>query len=208
MRYAAFLAFALSSAPLNAHPHVFISTGLKFHMDPSGILTGVEVRWQYDEFYSLLLLEDMALDPDRDGKLTRAELKRLDGFDLNWVKGFQGDLVAHQDGRAVTLGAPRSLGTSMEDGRITTSHYRAISGADAGAVVFKAYDPTYYTAYDLGLGLDLPSGCKAEIAVADLSDAQKALQAELARLSGDAEVDFPEVGAIFADEIVVRCAPH
>ena len=76
-----------------AHPHVFIDTGLEFIVDDAGQLTHVRVTWVYDEFYSLLVLEDMKLDQDADGVLTDAEEQVLAGFDAQWVEGYNGDLV-------------------------------------------------------------------------------------------------------------------
>ena len=53
----------------------------------------MRVTWAYDEFYSLLVLEDMRLDQDADGVLTEAEEQFLSGFDAQWVEGYNGDLV-------------------------------------------------------------------------------------------------------------------
>ncbi|MEX0310131.1 MAG: DUF1007 family protein, partial [Tateyamaria sp.] len=46
------------AAPVAAHPHVFVDTGLKVIVDEAGVFQGVEVTWSYDDFYSLLLLSD------------------------------------------------------------------------------------------------------------------------------------------------------
>ncbi|MGR3461685.1 MAG: DUF1007 family protein [Roseovarius sp.] len=59
------------------HPHVFADVALRFESDARGRLTGVEVTWRYDDFFSLLILSDMGLDPDGDGQLSDAELARL-----------------------------------------------------------------------------------------------------------------------------------
>jgi hypothetical protein len=56
-------------------------------------VTSVEVTWLYDELYTLILLQDYALDPDFDGALTEAEVAGTLGFDLNWNSGFEGGLV-------------------------------------------------------------------------------------------------------------------
>ncbi|WP_137702176.1 DUF1007 family protein [Marimonas lutisalis] len=195
---------ALPGAAL-AHPHIFVATGLRVVAE-EGRITGIEVAWQYDEFYSLLVLEDMELDGDYDGKLTEAELARLSGFDMHWIDGFEGDLYLAQEGAAVALGAPEPRGTAFEDGKITTRHFRPLAQPVAGAVAVKAYDPTFYTAYDLGLGVDVPEGCRVAIRPADIGAAQKALLAELAEIPEDGTVPFPEVGAQFADTVEVTCA--
>lgn len=205
MRYlTAFL--LLLAAPLGAHPHVFVETGLKLVRGQSGMVEGVEVTWRYDELYSLLILEDMGLDDDFDGKLTQVEMAQLDGFDLQWVEGFEGDLYAATAEGKLALGAPENRGTSMDKGQIVTRHYRALS-ATPKTLSLKAFDPTYYTAYDLGLGVDLPEGCQAKVLKADL-EAAKRLEAELLGDDvNDPEADYPEVGEEFADEIIVTCEP-
>ena len=205
MRYLSAI-FCLFAAPLTAHPHVFVETGLKLVRGQSGMVEGVEVTWRYDELYSLLVLEDMGLDDDFDGKLTQVEMAELDGFDLKWIEGFEGDLYATSAEGKLVLGPPKNRGTSIEKGQIVTRHFRALERS-AKTLSLKAFDPTYYTAYDLGLGIDLPVGCEAKVIKADL-DAAKRLEAEL--LGDDVdnpEADYPEVGEEFADEIIVTCAP-
>ena len=98
---------------MQAHPHVFVETGLRLVASESGAIQGVEVTWRYDELYSLLVLEDMELDADFDGRLTAAELQVLDGFDLNWVEGFEGDLYAKTAKGALGLGPPERRGTRL-----------------------------------------------------------------------------------------------
>lgn len=198
--------FALvAPAMAAAHPHIFVDTGLRLATDEGGRLSGVEVAWEYDELYSLLVLEDMELDDDYDGKLKPEEMARLDGFDQHWVEGYAGDLYLSGEGGTVRLGPPENRGTSFENGRITTRHFRAIEGAGTGPWEIRAYDPTFYTAYDLTRGIATPAGCEARVVAADLDAAQLALQAELAKIPADAESDYPEVGEIFADRIVVTC---
>lgn len=189
-----------------AHPHIFVATGLIPVVDDGGRLTGVEVQWQYDELYSLLVLEDMGLDDDYDGKLTAAELAKLDGFDMNWVEGFAGDLVITQGDRVLRLGPPERRGTEFADDKITSRHFRPIPDGVAGQPwVMKPYDPTFYTAYDLGLGVTVPEGCDAQVIQPDIGAAQEALLAELAKIPEDGSSEFPEVGAQFAETVVVTC---
>ena len=186
-----------------AHPHVFVATGLRLVAE-EGRITGIEVAWQYDELYSLLVLEDMNLDQDYDGVLSEGELARLDGFDMNWIEGFEGDLYLEQGGAPLELGPPEPRGTAFEEGRIVTRHFRAVE-AEAGPVVVRAYDPTFYTAYDLGLGIDVPEGCSVSVRKVDFDATKRALLAELAEIPEDGTVPFPEVGAKFADTVEVTC---
>lgn len=186
-----------------AHPHVFVDTALHVMTDDAGHITGVEVHWSYDELYSLLVLEDMELDGDYDGKLTEAELQALDGFDLQWIEGFEGDLYARNGAAPVTLGAPQGRGTSFENGKITSRHFRAIEGGGA-ELILRAYDPTFYTAYDLTGGVHAPGTCEVRIDRPDMDAAYAAVDEALKDMPPDPD-DYPEVGDLFADTVRVTC---
>ncbi|MCM2563843.1 DUF1007 family protein [Lutimaribacter sp. EGI FJ00015] len=198
-------ALLLFTAPAaSAHPHVFVDTALHIVTDDAGRITGVEVHWAYDELYSLLVLEDMALDDDYDGVLTEAELEALHGFDMNWVEGFAGDLYASRSGGALVLGPPQPRGTEFADGKIVTRHYRPLADGTAQSVTLRAYDPTFYTAYDLTGGVHAPEGCEVAIEKPDLDSAYAEVEDQLEDLPPDPE-DYPAVGDLFADTVVVSC---
>jgi ABC-type uncharacterized transport system substrate-binding protein len=187
-----------------AHPHIFVETGLKLVADDTGRLIGVEVSWTYDDFYSLLLLEDMGLDPDGDGVLSAEELATLDGFDLQWIEGYLGDLYLTAQGAPVALGTPQGRGTDVVEGRIISRHFRSFAPQDAG-LTLKAYDPTFYTAYDMGGGVSVPDHCTLTIQPADLDRAYTMVEEALYKNPSMPEDEFPEVGEAFADTVEVTC---
>lgn len=110
------LCLTLLAAPLGAHPHIFVNTGLSFVVDDQNRLTHVQVTWAYDELYSLLLTEDLGVDSDYDGVLTAADTALLTGFDMQWIEGFNGDLVGTQGAFHFLCHSPlrrqRSCGTA------------------------------------------------------------------------------------------------
>jgi len=199
-------ALSLFGQAASTHPHVFVDTKLKIVVSSDGMLEGVEVHWTYDEFYSLLLMADLGLDADGDGDLTDAELARLDGFDLQWIEGFEGDSYVARNGKPVALGKPAGRGVSVRGGRITSAHFRAAKGPASG-VVLKAYDPTFYTAYDLIGPVAVEGPCTATIQPADL-DAAYTLVEELLYATPTSQVEdsYPEVGESFADTVTLSCA--
>ncbi|MGR3758926.1 DUF1007 family protein [Roseobacteraceae bacterium NS-SX3] len=199
---------ALVPAVAGAHPHVFVDTGLKLEVSRDGRLEAVEVTWVYDEFYSLLLFEDLGLDPDADGVLTAEELARLQGFDMRWEAGFVGDTYVTQAGEAVALGAPEPLETRVEDGRIITRHRRAATGRpQADGLEVRAYDPGYYTAYTLTHGAEVTGGgCTASVTPPDLDRAYSLAEELLyAMPAAQAEESYPEVGEAFAGTVRLSC---
>ena len=215
--YARRLALALATSlpgAAFAHPHIFIDTGLEVIFDAEGEATGVRVTWDYDDFYSMLTIEDRALDPDGDGKLTPEEIATLKGFDMAWDADYDGDLYALEGSARIAMGRPTEATASYLDGRITSTHLRAFaSPVKVGTVplILQAYDPTYYTAYEISGTVTLtgaPAGCKAQVFEADKAAADRELQAAFDELQGsDTESQFPAVGAAYADELRVTCAP-
>ncbi|KUP95094.1 DUF1007 family protein [Tritonibacter horizontis] len=207
---------ALLPAPLLAHPHIFVDTGLRLEVDAAGRLQAVEVTWAYDDFYSLLIFEDLMLDSDFDGALTADELARLQGFDLNWSPGFEGDLYAMAGEETLTLGPPQHLSTEVADGIITTRHRRSVrapeaaagdeTGVPAGGVTLRPYDPTYYTAYDVSRGVEVTGPCTALTRAPDLDQAYTLVEELLYSMpSSQAEDAYPEVGAAFATTVMLDC---
>jgi ABC-type uncharacterized transport system substrate-binding protein len=207
---------ALSAAPAAAHPHIFIDTGLEVIFDRQGRAAAVRVAWVYDDFYSLMVLSDRGLDRDGDGALTAAETAALNGFDMNWDADYQGDLyLLDGSGAPVALGRPRDWTATVEQGRIVTTHVRPLVrplAVAAEPLVLQVYDPGYYTAYTI---LGTPSlsgtgaqGCRVQVFAPDLTEAQQELQAMLQEYTADqsVEMDFPAVGANFAEEARVTCS--
>ena len=98
-------AFLLSLPTLGfAHPHIFVDTDMILRVDEEGALYEVELAFAYDEFFSLLIIEDMGVDPDGDGILTEAEKRKLFGFDVaNWPDGFEGDFYVGLNGEHVEM---------------------------------------------------------------------------------------------------------
>ncbi len=201
------LGLFLSPGVAVAHPHVFVDTGLKVILSADGLVQGVEVSWAYDALYSMLTFEDMGLDADYDGQLTDAEVGTLAGFDLNWIPGFEGDLYLEAAGVPVALGDPEGRGLQIEDARIVSTHYRPlVTPVDARDVVLRAYDPTFYTAYDLTRGVAVEGGCAVEVTPADLDKAYTLVEELLyAMPTSEVEDNFPAVGEAFADTVEIQC---
>jgi ABC-type uncharacterized transport system substrate-binding protein len=211
---AAVLLACLAPLPLAAHPHVFVDTGLRAIFDDSGRLTHVDITWRYDEFYSLLITEDMGLDDDYDGQLTEAEITQLTGFDMQWIEGFNGDLAVSQDGRVLPLSGPTDFTATFDEGRITTTHRRAVLApvdGRAAPIVIKPFDETYYTAYEITSKVEVEGAenCRARVRMPDMTADLSALQAELAELDANMDpqdVGLPNLGEALAAEATVTCA--
>jgi ABC-type uncharacterized transport system substrate-binding protein len=198
-------AFGLAAAPAGAHPHIFIEAGLFVEVNAAGEAVAVEVTWTYDELYSLLIFEEYALDDDYDGVLKPDEIEQLHGFDMNWIEGFEGDLYVTGAAGKVDLGPPEPVKTWVEDGKIVTVHRRPLS-VPANGLVLQAYDPGFYSAYDLSRGVEASGTCAAFIDPADIEAAMDALEELLfATPQDEVEAEFPRVGESFADTVTLTC---
>lgn len=207
------LCLTLFAAPLSAHPHIFINTGLKFFVDDENRLTHVQVTWEYDELYSLLVTEDMGVDDDYDGVLTPEDTALLTGFDMQWVDGFNGDLVGAMNGAPLSLSPPSAPTATLSDGKIITTHLRAVEGAPeiTGFLNFLPYDGTYYTAYDVGLPVTVQGGkgCEVSVNAPDIDGALAMTKAELGALPMDFDMDaagLSDIGRRFATDVKITCA--
>ena len=201
-----FLALTLCAPIAQAHPHVFVTTRLVLELNTDQEVTGVTMTWEYDDFFTLLIFEDMGLDPDADGVLSDRELDQLMGFDLiEWPEGFEGDLYLTSHGRKIEMPRPVPHDIAVRDGKIIATQKRSIPDVPADGLVIRQYDPTYYVAYDLSGGIEVPAPCGVRIIAPDL----EAAEAEIARLSkqsqsGDVFMEV-ELGHLYASRAVVSC---
>ncbi len=201
----AITALALTAAPLaQAHPHVFVDTTLHVVVE-EGRATRVDVTWVWDDFFTLLIFEDMGLDPDGDAVLNKAELARLRGFDFEvWPPGFEGDLYAYSHGEKLALGHPQVTGIAVENGRIVSSHSRSLPDVAADGLELRQYDPTYYVAYSLRGPVTVTGPCAVEVAPHDPEDAARAIDKELNRVPEDMFEQLM-VGEHYADTVKIAC---
>lgn len=202
------------AAPALAHPHVFIDTGLEIIFDGQGLATGLRISWTYDEYYSLVIVEERGIDPDYDGDATPDEAKALAGFDMAWHADFAGDTYALMADADLTLSRPQDWTAAYVDGKITTTHLRLFDQPvvfGTAPLLVQVYDPSFYTAYAivgqpvLTLG---PTTCRVEVFEPDVAAADAILQAAIDEVAGstDVEGDFPAIGKAYSEEARVTCA--
>jgi ABC-type uncharacterized transport system substrate-binding protein len=145
------------AVPAEAHPHVFIDTKVTAILDAEGRLTAVRLRWDYDSLLSMMVAEDKGADADGDGVISPGETAVLDGFDMTWVEGFDGDTSLYQGETPLPLvPGPQDWATGWtaeaEGGHLWSEHTRRLAvpvDPAAGPVSIVVYDVTDYTAYAL-----------------------------------------------------------
>ncbi|OJH45322.1 DUF1007 family protein [Paracoccus sp. SM22M-07] len=209
------MSLALTLAPLaaGAHPHVFIDAGLRLAYRDDA-LQQVQVEWAYDAFYSLLIIEDLGLDPDGDGILTQDELQRLQGFDADWEPGFDGRLFLSVDDRAVAMGPGTDFKARYQDGQLISTHLRTLETplAQDAPLTIQVYDPEYYVQFSMP---DAPlitgrAPCRMTQQTGDPQAAAKAyddaVEAALAQVDGtQPEMLTVDIGNVGADQVRIDC---
>ena len=196
-----------------AHPHVFIDATIEVLFDDAGLAEALRIGWTYDELFSMLIIEDRALDPDYDAVLTTEAEAKLVGFDMAWDADFPGDTYALMGDLPQALLRPQDFSASYADGKITSTHLRRfevpVVMGDAPLIV-QVYDPGFYTAYAI-VGRTVLTGrsdCTAEVFEPDRDAADAALLASLAEVAADVdlEMEYPAIGAAYAEESRITCA--
>lgn len=203
----------LGPIPVAAHPHEFVDTGITFHFDDADLLGAVSVVWLYDDLTSLLILEDLGMVSDGDGRLTNDETVRLVQMAGSWPTDFDGNLVLMHEGQSVSLSGPLEATAGLRDGRLYITHPRALTQRLdflSDEITLQAYDPSYYTFYDLRgePGIVGRQGCKVSIEAPDIALAQKLYDAALAELTDEELMEhgkFPEIGGAFAATLRLTC---
>lgn len=197
-----------------AHPHVYIDAGLELVYDDQGNLTGMNVEWAYDEFYSLLIIEDYALDPDGDSILTPEESELIQGFDADWVPGSAGGLYLYANGQPVELAMPQNFTAEYRDGRLISRHFRPLVHPLPGDEAFRiqVYDPEFYVDFSIPKApITKGRDCKIDLIQGDdnasASAYLKLVEEALGAGTDVAEADIisVDIGDAGADEIHVTC---
>jgi polyphosphate kinase len=195
-----------------AHPHVYIDTGVEFLFDDQGRVEALRITWTYDELFSLMVVEDLGVDPDYDGKVDDAARNKLNGFDMDWDPDFVGDTYVLASDAPVLLERPSDWTADYTNGKLVSTHVRRFAepvDPVEKAVVVEAYDPGFYTAYTI-VGQPVLTGrtdCAAQVFEPDLTAADEQLKQALAEYDAtvDLEMEFPAIGAAYSDEIRLTC---
>lgn len=194
-----------------AHPHAFIDASLQILFNDAGLATGVRITWVYDPLTTLMILEAQQMDLDFDAVLTPDELAKLQGFDMQWAPGFDGDTYALIGTSPLDLGPPTEGTAAYDDEQVRSSHARYFAkpvAVGALPLIIQSYDPEYYTAYVVAdATLSGSDRCTVQIFTPDLSEGDIALQSTLELLGPEVDVaaNFPRVGAAYAEEARVTC---
>lgn len=208
MRMRQLLTLALLALPLRAeaHPHVFVDATGGFRFDAQQRLTGLRITWQYDAFTTLVLYDQLNLDQDGDGALDDSDMAAIVRGETEWEPGYEGDTFLWIGGEKQALSRPQNASARMVGDGVEVSFDLALPAPVDPAGLrasLRLYDPLYYYAYSVvGAASDR---CRATVIPFVADDQARALQDQLSALSQEQIPDDPQIGARFADEVVLQC---
>ena len=206
------LALLPQAEPAQAHPHVFVDTTIGLVIDDADRLEALTVTWRFDAFHTLYILSFDGITPTRDGGLTPAAQVELALAYTDWQRGFDGFTKLTVEGEAISLNKPTGVAAALRDGQLEISFTRALPAPLELKTVtaeIAAYDPSYYHAVSVVQAPEITEAtadCDASLIPFDPGSQPESVQGWLAQLSREALPSVDDVGANFADRIVLTCA--
>ncbi|MFW2587022.1 DUF1007 family protein [Sagittula sp. SSi028] len=194
-----------------AHPHVFVDVTGLFVMNEAGQLEAVRIHWLYDAFTTLVAVQNLGLDPDRDGVFDVADFSRIIAGETDWAPEYEGDTYLRIGGEKMPLSRPQEPWAEAPGDQIGvgfTLYLDAPVDMAGKTAVLELYDPIYYYAYTVTdqSAVDGPLGeCTFDIVHFDPDAETAKLQRQLQALSREAIPEDPNVGALFAEKLELTC---
>ena len=196
----------------HAHPHVFVNAQTGFQIDAKKELQSLRISWRYDAFTTLFLFDALDLDKDGDGQLNEADLALVAAAETDWPPEYNGDVHLSVAGKAQKLNKPQNATAKIDAGEITVSFDLPLETPAAlskQSASLRLYDPFYYYAYSVTVDSEsqkMKSPCNATAIPFEPDKAEADTLLSLATLSREETPNDPDIGARFADEIVLTCS--
>ncbi|MGD9392230.1 MAG: DUF1007 family protein [Chromatiales bacterium] len=185
-----------------AHPHHWIDVFAEWQFDTKGLINGVKLRWLFDDYYSVLLVDDAAA--------TGEELQAILDKILSNTAKHQYFLQVEQQGVRTELGDARKARIGVQDHRIEIEFHlpmKASLDPGQGDIIYRVVEPTYnfemlHAEEGPAIVLkDAPQGCKYSL---EPPKPEAALVAYAASL-GINESGGDDLGLQFAEKVTIRC---
>lgn len=131
---------------LPAHPHIWIDGSIDLQFDGAG-LSGLEVRWAFDDFNSA----DMILHFDTNGDFTLSadEVRSVRERSFDHLFAIDYFMLISVDGRQIEPPAATAFDAAFEGGRLIYSFVTPVRVAwrDLDTLSIALFDQSYYIAF-------------------------------------------------------------
>ncbi len=196
----------VASGPTGAHPHVWIDLETKPIYDDAGRVTGIDIAWIFDPFYTVFAIEDKRTDDgvDQEG------LVRMVGKNLQNLQPYDFFTDIRAGGAKVPLRPVETFNAGLiEDNlwmRFVVTFAEPVDPRET-SFSYAVYDPSYYIEiiYDdpakANLEAAAPAGCSAQLEEANPTAETITLAQSLDRTAAGPE----NLGEIFAQRVRIAC---
>ncbi|MEM0923886.1 MAG: DUF1007 family protein [Pseudomonadota bacterium] len=202
---------ATAMSPAAAHPHIFVNGGVDFVLDDQDRLDALKITWIFDAFESLYLLSAVGQIPAANGALDPVARDVLIGEFALLLEEFSGSAHLTAGAAPVALGEASDLDVDLVNGRVQLTFQRR---PDSPLEILSQdlevgfYEATYFYDFSATTEPQVFGGtpdCRAETILFNPDTQLVALQSTLSDLSREETPAIENVGALFADRIVLKC---
>lgn len=189
-----------------AHPHAWIDLRSKVLMDDDGKVQAVELSWLFDDYYTVLVAEELSIE----GKATEAYLNEIAERNLTNLREYDYFTRIIYDGEVQAVDDVTRYETEVHDGRLWMRFEVPLAtpvDPKAGELTFAVYDPTYWIEI-LHLEAEpiLFSGEGANRCFGEIRQPNPTMEeVTLAAALDTDETAGDGLGEVFAETVVVRC---
>lgn len=198
----------LPDGPAKAHPHAWIDVTVEVLFDGASRVKGLRETWLFDEDYTVFATE--GFDRNHDGKPDPDKLAALLRENMRNLEEYRYFTRVKNDGVDVSYGKIREMSSHMAGNRLEMTFVLPLAepvDAASHVLIYAIYDPTYYIEMLHAGGrkgirlINAREGCRGELGQPDPAPEAVSLAAALDRTqsAGDG------LGALFAEEVIVRC---
>ncbi len=202
------LCLSLISGLVSAHPHAWIDMQTRFLINEKNELTGLDLIWHFDDFYSANIIEDMKQKKVPLAKQYQDFAKQSIDFmaSENWLTHLS------VDKQNVAFTKPTAYRTEKQDYHLKLHFVLPLKTpilVTGKTFELSIYDNTYYVemlhhkAAAITVSDDAVSLCKADL---KLPQPPKDLSAYAASLDVT-QTDSHGLGRQFAEKVILTCHP-
>ena len=194
------------AAPVQAHPHVWITAQAEILYNPDGSVAAIRHVWDFDEAYTAFATQ--GLDTNKDGQFSRDELKALAQENAESLHEFDFFTSLKIDGKRPAFGQPKDYFMEM-NGQLLRFVYVLPLEKPVKAktsLSLEIADKSFFVAFNLTEGegavtlVGAPQGCTVRINRPKTQVPQQTLSEQAFQALGG-----EDVGLQFATRAIVAC---
>ncbi len=127
---------------INAHPHIFIEYSLDFEFDENKQLRGFWVDMEFDEMFSISIIE--GADANGDKVFNKTETKKVFIDFFSNLKSYNYYLNVNENGKVNQNLTIKNFSVSVEEDLVTYKYFVPLSKVSSGTIVVSMYDEEYF----------------------------------------------------------------